>query len=131
LRLAFSQQTSRTQRRSDGTISVDGIRFEVPSRFRHLSTVHLRYASWDLSVVHIVDARTSAVLAHVYPLDRARNADGLRRSLEPVAKAAPGEEAVDEKPKAIAPLLRQLLEEYSATGLPPAYLPQTHIKEKS
>ena len=29
----------------------------------------------------------------------------------------------------IAPLLRKLLEQYSATGLPPAYLPQTQKEE--
>ena len=38
LRLAFTQQASRTQRRSDGTISLDGIRFEIPSRFRHFKS---------------------------------------------------------------------------------------------
>jgi hypothetical protein len=35
LRLAFTQQTTRTQRRSDGTVSLDGTRFEIPSRFQH------------------------------------------------------------------------------------------------
>lgn len=125
LRLAFCQESSRTQRRSDGTISLAGIRFEIPSRFRHLSRIYFRYASWDLSYVHLVDPRTSTVLARLYPLDRARNADGLRRSLEPTA-SAPVRCADPQDP--IAPLLRQLLEDYSATGLPPAYLPQI-VKE--
>ena len=127
LRLAFCQETSRTQRRSDGTISLDGIRLEIPSRFRHLPTIHVRYASWDRAWVHLIDPRTSTVLARLYPLDRARNADGLRRSLEPIAKS-PAAAAIDNKDQ-IAPLLRQLLEDYSATGLPPAYLPQTHEEE--
>lgn len=122
LRLAFCQETARTQRRSDGTISLEGIRFEVPSRFRHLPRVQLRYASWDLRDVHLVDPRTSTVLARLYPLDRARNADGLRRSLEPTANAIANGGGEPRDP--IAPLLRQLLEDYSATGLPPAYLPQ-------
>jgi hypothetical protein len=30
----------------------------------------------------------------------------------------------------MAPLLRQLLEDYSATGLPPAYLPHITREEK-
>ena len=124
LRLAFCQQTVRAQRHSDGTISLDGIRFEIPSRFRHLPRIHLRYASWDLAYAHLVDPRTSSVLARLYPLDRARNADGLRRSLEPIITSAPARGA-DVKPQdQMAPLLRQLLEDYSATGLPPAYLPQ-------
>jgi len=122
LRLAFCQETARTQRSSDGTISLEGVRFEIPSRFRHLERIHVRYASWDRSWVHIVDPRTSTVLARLYPLDRARNADGLRRSLEPMADASVG--ADDRTPEPVAPLLRQLLQDYSATGLPPAYLPQ-------
>jgi len=128
LRLAFCQETSRTQRNSDGTISLDGLRLEIPSRFRHLSTIHVRYASWDRTWVHLIDPRTSTVLARLYPLDRARNADGLRRSLEPSSNGSAETAAVD-KQEAIAPLLRQLLEEYSATGLPPAYLPQTSEEE--
>jgi putative transposase len=127
LRLAFCQETARTQRRSDGTISLAGIRFEVPSRFRHLARIHLRYASWNPSYVHLVDPHTSTVLARLYPLDRARNADGLRRSLEPIA-TAPASSL--EPQNQMAPLLRQLLEDYSATGLPPAYLPQIPKEEK-
>jgi hypothetical protein len=120
LGLAFCQQTTRTQRRSDGTISLESIRFEIPSRFRHLQKVPVRFASWDLSHVYVDDPRTDRVLARIYPLDRTGNADGLRRSLEshqtPAAEAVPQEN--------IAPLLRKLLAEYAATGLPPAYLPQ-------
>jgi len=128
LRLAFGQDSSRTQRQSDGTISLDGMRLEIPSRFRHLPRIHVRYASWDLAYVHLIDPRTSTVLARLYPLDRVRNADGLRRRLEPIANSGEGE-ALSEKQEGIAPLLRQLLEDYSATGLPPAYLPQTKKEE--
>jgi putative transposase len=130
LPLAFGQDTSRTQRQSDGTISLDGLRLEIPSRFRHLERIHVRYASWDLAYVHLIDPRTSTVLARLYPLDRARNAEGLRRSLEPIANGGE-DETVSEKQGGIAPLLRQLLEDYSATGLPPAFLPQIMKKEDS
>ncbi|MDP2644390.1 MAG: DDE-type integrase/transposase/recombinase [Desulfobacterales bacterium] len=44
LREAFTAQVLRTQRQSDGTISLEGIRFELPSRYRHLKRVTLRYA---------------------------------------------------------------------------------------
>src|SRR5207237_10680408 len=77
LRLAFCQQSARTQHRSDGTISLAGIRFEIPARFRHLPRIQLRYASWDLRYVYLVDPRTATVLARLYPLDRARHADGF------------------------------------------------------
>jgi len=134
LRLAFCQDTSRTQRRSDGTFSLAGTRFEIPSRFRHLPRIHVRYASWDLTHVHLIDPRTSAVLARLYPLDRARNADGLRRSLEPSLSNVNGvsggeDKTVSEKQEPVAPLLRKLLEDYSATGLPPAYLPKIKKEE--
>lgn len=129
LRLAFCQEISRKQRRSDGTISIKGIRFEIPSRFRHFSTIRVRYASWDLGHVHLVDPRAGTVLARLYPLDRMRNADGLRRSLQEGIDVSVPDPGVEE-PQEMAPLLRKLLEEYSATGLPPAYLPKT-TKEES
>src|SRR3990172_1915722 len=43
LRVAFTRRALRTQRRTDGTISVLGVRFEVPSRFRPLPPLSVRY----------------------------------------------------------------------------------------
>ena len=121
LRLAFCVERSRQQRRSDGTISLEGVRFEIPSRYRHLLRIAVRYAGWDLTRVHMVDARTGTVLARVYPLDKTRNADGRRRSLDPPAVTpVPDEDSTPDD--GMAPLLRELIREYAATGLPPAYL---------
>jgi putative transposase len=128
LRLAFCQSTSRKQRRSDGTISLQGTRFEIPSRFRHLGRIDVRYASWDLGHVYLEDARADKVLARLYPLDRTRNADGCRRALNPVDHDVHDEPAAIIKNE-VAPLLRKLLEDYAATGLPPAYLPKITSKE--
>ena len=118
LRLAFTSANTRSQRRSDGTASIEGAGFEIPSRFRYLRTLHLRYAAWDLTHVWLVDERTDAVLSRLYPLDKARNADGFRGVTDPVAPAPATE------PAGIAPLLRKLMTEYAATGLPPAYIPK-------
>jgi len=118
LRLAFTAGETRSQRTSDGTASIEGARFEIPFRFRHLRKLHLRYASWDLTHVWLVDERTGAVLSRLYPLDKARNADGFRGVTKPTAP-----EALQE-PAGIAPLLRKLMTEYAATGLPPAYIPK-------
>ena len=119
---AFAVQERRRQRKSDGTVSIEGVRFEIPSRFRHLERLVVRYASWDLTQVWLVDAQTGAVVARIYPQDKQRNADGQRRSLEPVydveAAAAPEQSGP-------APLLAKLIADYAATGLPPAYLPKT------
>ena len=118
LRAAFRVEVIRRQRRSDGTVSLAGERFEIPARYRHLTTVHLRYARWDLTQVDLVDARAGAILCPVKPLDKSANADGERRRLAPVAT-----DLSPLPPAGIAPLLRQLLTDYAATGLPPAYLP--------
>ena len=124
LRRAFRAEASRIQRRSDGTISLEGQRFEVPSRYRHLERLRLRYARWDLRSVDLLDPNTDAILCPLYPLDKLANADGRRRPVEPIA----AEDSVDEAltpQSGMAPLLRKLLEDYAATGLPPAYLPQS------
>lgn len=123
LRRAFRAAAIRTQRRSDGTIRLAGRRFEVPGRYRHLERIHVRYARWDLRSIDLVDPHSRAILCALYPLDKTRNADGCRRQLDPVSEplAEPAAPAASGSP--IAPLLRKLMADYAATGLPPAYLP--------
>jgi hypothetical protein len=70
LRRAFRRQEIRTQRRSDGTLTVGGVRYEIPSRYRTLLRPTVRWASWDLSSVDLVDARTGVVLTTLWPLDK-------------------------------------------------------------
>ena len=115
---AFRIEVARRQRRSDGSVSLAGERFEIPTRYRHLVMVHLRYARWDLTRVDLVDPRTGAILCPVKPIDKSANADGQRRRLLPVST-----DLSPLPPSGMAPLLRQLLADYAATGLPPAYLP--------
>ena len=60
---------------SDGTISVEGVRFEIPGRYTSLPhEVTLRYARWDLGWrVDLVDPpRVEPILAPIYPLDKSR-----------------------------------------------------------
>jgi hypothetical protein len=123
LRVAFTMEIGRTQRRSDGTVTVDGVRFEVPSRYRHLEHVRLRYARWDLSYVLLVDPRTDAILCRLYPLDKTRNADGQRRLVAPIGPTP----AAPVPAPGMAPLLEKLMAEYAETGLPPAYLPKDEL----
>lgn len=114
---SFCIEVARRQRRSDGTVSLGGNRFEIPARYRHLEQVNLRYARWDLSRVDLVDARTGSILCAVKPLDKSANANGQRRALcaadvdlSPVATVG------------LPALMTQLLADYAATGVPPAYL---------
>ena len=120
LRRAFRTEITRTQRRSDGTVTVQGVRFEVPSAYRTLLHLRLRVARWDLSRVELVDPRTGVHLATLLPLDKIQNADRKRRVLAHAAVPP----APAHKPSGIAPLLRALMADYAATGLPPAYLPK-------
>lgn len=117
---AFMAQISRTQRQSDGTVSIDGIRFELPSRYRHLKRVTLRYASWDLSRAYLADPQNGNIICRIYPQDKHKNADGQRRRKEPLILA--GNPPSDGG--GMAPLLRKLIADYAATGLPPAYMPK-------
>jgi transposase InsO family protein len=133
LRFAFTTAQVRTQRRSDGTVSLEGRRFEIPSRYRSLSRITLRFAAWDLTHVWLVDERTGAALCRIFPLDKAKNADGKRRTLQSRDAAGnpphdrSGAQVEGATEPGLAPLLRQLMADYSATGLPPAYLPKDDL----
>jgi transposase InsO family protein len=124
LRDAFRRETRRTQRQSDGTISLEGVRFEIPARYRHFREVTVRVARWNLGRVDLVDRRSGIILAPLYPLDKTANADGRRAPVAPAGSDVPRENRPC-KDGALPPLLKRILEEYSATGLPPAYLPKT------
>ena len=130
LRLAFTRTDHRTQRKSDGTVVIEGRRFEIPNRYRHLTQLEVRYASWDLGLVHLVDEQTGTVLARLYPQDKTRNANGLRRSLDPLANGAAQPLPTDVEPQTgLPPLLARMLGQQAATGLPPPYLPKDEAND--
>jgi putative transposase len=107
-------------RKSDVTTVIEGRRFEVPSRYRHLSLLEVRFAAWDLTQVHLVDPHTGTVLCRLFPQDKAANASGLRRGVQPITA-----EPVTPPPRrGIGPLLERMIDRQVATGLPPAYLPK-------
>ena len=119
---AFRRDVTRTLRRSDATFRLQGRRFEIPSRYRHLDKLRLRYAQWNLSRVDLLDPYTNDVLCPVYPLDKHANADRRRRTLAPIPDDTEPDTDAHSNASDVAPLLRHLMAEYAATGLPPAYL---------
>ena len=131
LRLRFTERATRRQRKSDGTISLESIRFEVPSRFWHLEELSIRYARWDLSHVWLWDERQHQLLARIFPLDKHRNADGRRRTLPSPEHSAEGSATAPQT--GLPPLLRRCLDSYRSTGLPPGYIPTsaTQTQEES
>lgn len=123
--VSFALQESRTQRKSDGTLQVKGVRFEVPSRFRHFDRLHIRYQSWNLSHAWLVDEKDSTLLAKIYPQDKIKNGEGARRTLVPIVDSLEPDTHADPYP----PLLRKLLADYAATGVPAAYIPMEAADE--
>ena len=118
LRFRFSVRDTRIQRRTDGTVSIDGVRFELPSRLRHLRQVHVRYRRWDYSIAWVIDPATDEILSSIKPLDKRANSDGLRRALP-----AGSVEHTDIEPTQLPPLMRKIMREFAATGLPAPYIP--------
>jgi transposase InsO family protein len=116
LRQAFRTQVKRRVRRSDGTITIDGIRFEIPAPYNGLQMVTVHYARWNMAHVHLVDERSLEAIARILPIDKTINSEGLRRSLEPRHSLAP------EKINGLPPLLEKYLSDFAATGLPMPYL---------
>ena len=118
LRAAFRITAKRRLRPSDGTVSVEGVRYQAPAPWRHLTELWIRYARWDLASVDLVDGRTGERLCTLYPLDKRGNAGGVRRPRGPVGEDSGG--AAEPGP---APLLQRILDDQAATGLPPLWLP--------
>ena len=137
LRHMFRTEVVRTQRRSDGTITVGGVRFELPSRYRTLLRPTVRFARWDLTTVALVAPQTDTILCELYPLDKHKNATGNRRPVEPLAAAsASGSQVLEPlhepiSSNSIAPHLQSLMDQYAANGVPPAYLPHTAQQDSS
>ena len=126
LRTAFRITVKRRLRPSDGTVSVEAVRYQVPSPFRHFTTLHLRVARWDLSSVDLVDARSGERLSVLYPVDKRRNAEGTRRRTGRKPHDDGAKPAGAQEP---APLLQRLLDDQDASGLPPLWLPHTERPE--
>jgi putative transposase len=124
LRNAFQVKATRTQRKSDGTISVKGKRFELPSIYSSLNKPTIRYCRWDLSSLHLLHPDTNERIAVLYPINKTENANAKRRLL-PQVETQTTEAPASETP----PLLKQLLADYAATGLPQSYLPKDEIGE--
>jgi putative transposase len=123
---AFTKQTTRKQRRSDNTLTFDGVRYELPVRYRHMETVCLRVRGWDKRSVLLIDAHKDHVLCVLYPLDKEKNADGRRGIITQTADAESDDAESDDASSGIAPLLAELIDDYEQAGLAAGYL---HLDE--
>jgi putative transposase len=120
LQMAFTVETTRSLRRSDCTISLEGRRYEVPSSFRHLKRISVRFAHWNLSNVLHVSRECGDVIGRLYPRDLEKNSSGARRRLEAQEQTI----TRTDQSAGMAPLLEECMKQYSITGLPMAYIPK-------
>ena len=121
MRFAFTVCESRKQRKSDGTVSINGVRFEIPSRFHHMLQLHICFTNWDKPMAWLMDPKTGKKIAPIYPQDKIKNASGKRK-----IKSRPKQIIVPDEPlnESEPALLRRLMAEYAQSGMPPAYLPK-------
>ena len=125
LTLAFTRKIIRAPRRSDATVVVEGIRYELPPHYGHLRAVCLRQASWDKSRMILCEPKTGALLARLLPQDKAQNASAKRRRI-----SGPAHIPTRLPDEPLPALLRKWLAEYAATGVPPAYLPKEELNHE-
>lgn len=125
LKQAFRLRDRRGIRRSDGTISIMGKRFEIPSRYNHFKEVHVAYVEWALDQVHLLDPQSGKTICPIYPVNKEANFRNGRKLRE-----IPGTTEVAGNRDEIAPLLIKILGEQAATGLPPAYQPKEEVLDE-
>lgn len=126
LSLAFTRQVTRKPRHFDSSVSIDGVRFEIPWQYRHMERVIIRYSEWDLSSGWLMSPDGDRPVSRILPADLNGNSSGIRRSVDPHGEIAVQTDPPDE----VAPLLKKMMQEYSATGLPPAWLPTHETEDK-
>ena len=119
IRRAFRMEDRRKQRRSDGTITIETIRYEIPQRFRHLREVVVRYARWDLSEVSLVSKDTGQIVCEIYPIDKGKNANAQRRRI-----LSEAHEATQSTYEEIPHYLLELIKKFDESGLAPPFISQ-------
>ncbi len=127
----FMRDEKRKIRPTDCSLSLGGKRFEIPYQYRHRKDVAVRYATWDLSAVYLVDEQSGKALSRIYPVDKAFNAIAGRKSCDPEVRPDSKSEGREETNLALKideenlpPLLQALCREHDAGGNVPAYLPK-------
>jgi len=133
LRSAFARRVPRTQRQTDGTVTLDGVRFEIPQCYRHVDSLKISYARWDLSWAELLCPETNGILARIRPVPLEKNAQGIRRVIPDVAAPADTEvepEEVTDEGSNLPPLLARCLDEYAKLFPHAGYLPMTPKSEE-
>ena len=136
VRRSFRMRTKRTTRKTDGTITIDGVRFELPTCHRHLTEVLVRYARWDLGEAELLCAETLKPIAHLLPLNKLANSMGNRIIDEDRLKIV-NQKVIEESDEILSisndtlpPLLARCLQEHARANPIGGYLPLTKRKSE-
>ncbi len=123
LKSAFRTTQQRMLRKTDSTITLDGIRFQIPAIYSHFNEVTLRYARWDLGEAELVEPDTRKAITTIYPVDKLANSRGLRapNKIEPLEKEIQSEALLDLKNDHLPPLLSRILEKHAREYPLPTY----------
>lgn len=131
MRSAFLVRVTRSQRQTDGTITLDGVRFEIPAAYLHIEELKLAYARWDLSRAEILCPITNKILTRIYPVPLERNASGIRRAAPDAETSVTTENSVaqGEEDCSLPPLLARCLEEHARLFPHAGYTPMPERQE--
>lgn len=118
LKFYFCREESRQQRLTDGTISLNAQRYEIPLRYRTIKEIWLRFAGWDMSHIFLVDRITGNFLEKIYVIDKVKNSYAGRR----VISDNPSTERPVSTKDSVAPLLEKYKEEHQIKNTLSSYL---------
>lgn len=120
---AFRRKVNRRVRRTDGTISLESVRFQLPLAYRQLEEVSVSYAQWDLSEASLLHPDTEQDLVDIYPVDKHGNALGIRDNAPVIEKSKSVVENSENIFANLPPLLEHCLKTYAETHALLGYIP--------
>lgn len=138
LKCRFRMQTTRTVRSTDATITLDGVRFQLPQCYAHMKTLLLRYARWDLGEAEILCPDTHKSLCTIHPLNKLTNSLGARQEIDTLLKIDEVDPSSDEEyldlstdhlPPLLAHCLKKHAEQYPLGGYIPIQNKKVEINE--
>jgi len=137
LKKCFRMRAKRTVRKTDGTLTLDGIRFQLPRCYAHLDEVLLRYARWDLGEAEILCPDTLKPLSTVFPLDKLTNSLAHRNEdSDKISKLIPeiivdSEDVLSLSTDTLPPLLARCLQRHAEQNRLSGYIPLQSESTKS
>ena len=128
LKSSFRMKVTRQVRKTDATLTLDGVRFQLPQCYAHMEALLLRYARWDLAEAEILCPDTHKSLCTIYPLNKIANSAAFRAEIEPSCKdsnevPSATETCLDLTTDHLPPLLARCLKERAQECSLSGYLP--------